>query len=1530
MYIWNIIFSNSYYEFFLPNINNRAIVEKIPSSVSGLSLDIALSAEVWNNEWRLIENQEIAFVETHPVVPLEDNMIVKCAVRASGERFTVLISEVTDTYSSFVKYVLPGRTLKIGRDPDNDICADYQNLVSGHHAVIESIGSEPALTDLSSNGTFVNGLRIKPKSKHLLAFGDVINIFGLKIVFLGNIISINNPVGKVQINRLARPGGAVAANAPATPPDEYFQRSPRAILQLDSETVSIDSPPSPQLARRQPLLFTIGPAFTMAVPLVIGLLFMMQASQATGGAPSPFLFMGIITSAAAALLGAFWGVASFRHARRTEAAAEEKRKAAYCEYLGRMSKLLDDKHEFNRNALMETYPPAEACFAYADEGVLRLWDRNVNHSDFLAVRLGMGDVRSPNSIDVGKETFTLVDDDMADKPRDIKQKYRILRNVPVCLDLQDHRLVGVIAPSGRACAEIAHVLVTQLASCNSYSDIRMVFLYGPGQAHEYGFAKWLPHVWNEQGSLRMVACDPLAKDEILYDLSNTLRKRAESSTQKSKPLPHYIVFVSEPSFLENEPLTKILYDPPEGMGLSVVLLYGKIGQLPNSCTTIIRHDSEYSGYYSMDSAEAGLDKVSFDSVNAARLDRFSRVLSGVRLREARLEGAVPDKLTFMDMHKITGRLIEVDIYRKWLENRTYESMGAAIGYRNADTPLMLDIHEKAHGPHGLVAGTTGSGKSEALQTYILSLAMNYHPHEISFILIDYKGGGMAQSFMGLPHVTGVITNLGGNRTNRALAAIRSEIKRRQKVFSEYGLKHIDEYIELFREKGADGPMPHLLIIVDEFAELKKEQGNFVHELISVARVGRSLGVHLILATQKPSACVDDEIQSNSRFRLCLRVQDKQDSIDMIRCPDAALITIPGRGYFQVGNNELFESFQSGWSGAPYDPGSSAGVNDDVARIINLQGKRLSGKYRKSAPATANAKTQLQAIVDHIKALATRKRITPVSPIWLPPLPDRVCLQPDTGAGDKGAQTSISAKIGIVDDPRGQRQYQLFLDIVSSGHMLVAAASGGGKTTFLQTLLYSLTTTYCPEQVIAYIIDLGSRNLGVFSALPHIGGVAYDSDSDKIDKLIAMLTREVVERKLRFAEKGVGTYKEYRQEYDDLPAIMLVIDNFEAFAENFVKHEETMISFSREAASFGVYMAITCMCAKDIRGRLRQNFNFGIGIQLSDRFEYEDAVGSRVEFIPDASIPGRGLIRDGSSILEFQTALCVDAPNAARINSAIRAQVNSIKGGWRGMSASPIPQVPEDVSVGAIWSLPAVQSRVSNGRYLPIGFDLSEAEPLYIDLGTTFCYSISGAERTGKTTLLKALMLLSKMQGASCCIFDGQDQELKQYALAHEVRYLTTSDELFAYMSDTIVPEFTRRNKGKEVFQQNDRQDLDKYIKSEQKICVFINSMEAFCESVYGSEKSMSGFVEQMLTKGDDHMIYFFACVANSDLTGPWNARPLMRKFTGRKAGVHLGGAVDNQRIFDFEIPALERAKKMPPGKGYAIENGVTKRVITIH
>jgi len=1540
--------TNSIYEYFLPGLNNRKINVDIPSSMSGYSCDMSLALEVWNGRWQINETNDFILLkdkEQKDTVFFEKGFNLICEHKQSKEKFSIVIDENYDGYSEFDKYVLKQGRLSIGRDENNTIQYNNRDFVSGQHALLDvDSNGKCTVIDNSSNGTYVNGRKISGSEQ--LNFGDVVYIIGLKIVYLGDIFAINRPVGVIKANGLEpyimpKVEGETIGKLQLV--DEYYQRSPRQIEPVDDETIEIESPPNPNRGRRQPLIFTIGPSMTMVIPMTVGVLFTMwSAQQSSSGMTSPFMFMGIITSVTSAIIGVCWALANYRYSKKTEKEDEARRSSMYRAYLDKIRKLLTQKHIINRDMLEKKYPDVRVALSLAEKKNRKLWERNVNHIDFLTVRLGQGEMPSPNEIVIPKERFSLVDDSLAEEPQNIKNDYSKLKDVPVCISLHKHNLIGVIGNEQKTCNKIAQLLAVQVAAYHAYTDVRMAFIFNEKEAQEYDFAKWLPHTWNEDGSLRMMACDANGVGELFYDLSSVIRDRLEereNSTEKGRPLPHYVVFISDPALVEDEAIMKYISSPTEQMGFTTIMLYNQIGRLPNNCTVIVQSDEEYKGYYSLDNSFAGFENVIFDMLSNEQLEEFSRNLSDIRVRETHISGAAPQLLTFLDMYK-TSNVSEIDVERRWLENRTYESMKAMIGYRGADTPLYLDIHEKYHGPHGLVAGTTGSGKSETLQTYILSMAMNYHPYEVSFILIDYKGGGMAGSFENLPHIAGIITNLGGNQTNRALASINSEIKRRQAIFNEYKLKHIDGYIELYRAGKVDMPVPHLLIIADEFAELKKEQPEFVRELVSASRVGRSLGVHLILATQKPSGVVDDEIWGNSKFRLCLRVQDKQDSNEMIKRPDAAYITNAGRGYFQVGSDEIFEMFQSGWSGAKYEPEIPyTDAKQGDAKMINLWGKPsvVGGtKKVKEQDEGEKKKTQLETTVLHIAYTAKLLGVKAIDNIWLPPLPSQISLQefPEFTQTSyrNGSWTSTGGElnpiIGIIDDPVNQRQVAASIDMLTEGHVLITGSGAGGKTTFLQTLLYSLVNRYSPKQVNIYIADFGSRTMGVFGLLPHVGGVVYENETDKADKVVAMLLNELSRRKTVFSEKGIGSIKEYVRLYDDVPFIVFAIDNFAAWSENCPKQEDSLIQLSREAASYGIYLVITCSNVGDIRNRIRQNISYGIGLQLSDRFEYGEAINTKADIVAEDNIPGRGLICFPRP-LEFQTAICLKENDAVSLNLKLKEQFESMATTWTGKRAPVIPQVPADMSLDNLMTLTEFTSVLSSTRYVPFAYDLAEAQIEAIDLANTFCYSISGASRSGKTNMLKVFIRLARELNGRIYVFDGAKRELEGYSREIGIdEYITTGDSLFDFMQNIIIPEFTRRNEQKVEFVKAGRKNIDEYIVSEQKIFLFINDMEAFCEAVYESERDMKGFMEQMVTKGDNHMIYLFACISQTDMIGEYNSKRLLRSFIGWKEGVHFGGKLEDQKIFDFDVPVLERGKRLQAGFGHTTNGGVLRRVVT--
>lgn len=318
------------------------------------------------------------------------------------------------------------------------------------------------------------------------------------------------------------------------------------------------------------------------------------------------------------------------------------------------------------------------------------------------------------------------------------------------------------------------------------------------------------------------------------------------------------------------------------------------GLLPKNCESIIRLDT-FGKNGVLIEAKNNLNSVEFtyQTVSDEEVEQMAYKMSPVFCEEVSLEGGLLKNYSFYQMMNIFDAE-EISLGQKWNSDAIYHTLKAPLGINAKKETVYLDLHENAHGPHGLVAGTTGSGKSEILQSYIISMAINYHPDDVGFVIIDFKGGGMANQFASLPHLIGTITNIDGREIERSLKSIRAELQKRQRLFAEYNVNKIDAYIMKYKNGEAKVALPHLIIVVDEFAELKADQPEFMKELISAARIGRSLGVHLILATQKPAGQVDDQIWSNSKFKLCLKVQDKEDSNEVLKSPLAAEIREPGR------------------------------------------------------------------------------------------------------------------------------------------------------------------------------------------------------------------------------------------------------------------------------------------------------------------------------------------------------------------------------------------------------------------------------------------------------------------------------------------------------------------------------------------------------------------------------------------------------------------------------------------------------------
>lgn len=1645
-YVFSIYSKQAFKECLLPAINNADYELNIQKELFGLREEIEISLEIIDGKWRFNHMQNISLTYTASKKEYQGEIVqngdVFSIVTNYGEQISVIVKETDKSFSVYEKFDLSQTDeITFGKDEENIFSFDYLGLISKKHGRIVRRERYFILEDTSSNGIYINSKRVVGSAQ--LQFGDCIDIFGLRYIYLEQFIAVNVFVDNLQIRRdkLEKYNFGLDENdiykSQEKRKKEIFRRSPRNIPQIDRDRIEIEGPPSPKELNMQSVIMTIGPSLTMALPMMAGCLLSAYSTKTSGGGSGAFMLTGLITTVGSALIGSIWSIINIRQAKKVNREEEIKRREAYGEYLIRCANEVKVKYENNALSMRKLYPEALACCQYGVNSPY-LWNKNIKHDDFLCQRLGVGELPFQVEIDVPKQKFTLNNDPLAEKPEMIKKNYKMLRNVPVCVDLLEHKLIGLVGGEGNhGSYSVMHNLVTQIAAGNCYTDVKLAFVYDEDKEGEkWKFAKWLPHVWTENKKTRLVAGNKNVASEVFYEITKVLRTRSEEKDgnaliNKNIFKPYYIIFLENPNLLEGELISKYIFNSEENVGITTIMMSESYYDLPNECEYIIENTSEYQGMFRVTDGIDDRISIKYDVITERQIEEFARRLSSIEVNEVESGGEIPNVLTFFDMYGIHS-LDELDVIERWKKNRTYESIKAMVGQKAGGMECYLDVHEKYHGPHGLLAGTTGSGKSETLQTYLLSLAINYSPDDIGFFIIDYKGGGMAHLFDGLPHMIGQISNLSGNQVRRAMVSIKSENLRRQRIFNEHGVNNINLYTKLYKNNEATTPIPHMFIIIDEFAELKREEPDFMRELISVAQVGRSLGVHLILATQKPSGTVDDNIWSNSKFRLCLRVQDRQDSTDMLHRPDAAYITQAGRCYLQVGNNELFELFQSAWSGAVYDE-ETGNAQTDIAKMLSENGKAaLVGSYAKikqkdkkklawisnlldildfaakqipcaiedclydsilansliekffevtqkkeieypisdynarrvldliilyaevlseklltrtdkielakEVISYANSrrrklpemkeKTQLGAVVEYLSKVAQSNGYVRNLQLWLPVLPEELYLKNLSGYEkhsfkdgkwpDRKKGFSLAAIIGLFDDPVNQAQEPLNIDISVEGNYAIIGTVSTGKSTLLLTYLYSLIHRYSPDAVNLYILDYSSKMLGTLSEAPHVGGIMFENDDDKISKFFTMIGEILRERKELF--RG-GSYSQYIHAKGlKVPVILIIIDNMASFrTKTNAIYDELLMSILKEGINYGIYVIVTAggFGISEIPNRMAENFRSKICLEMNDKFAYAEVLRKlHLEVVPEENVKGRGLAKVGDSILEFQTALCLEAEDDYKRAELIKEQCKRLAGAWNGKKAKNIPAIPNNPTWSEFSNLEDVVSMTQKGERLPIGYDKKDASVYGVDLRRMYCYLVSGKTGTGKTNVLRMMLMSANLMKAEVVAIDFAG-DLKAVSKKIDARYVGTQKELFEFFK-YISPKFQARNKVKNTYASDGRTNEEIYDEMQQfeKIVIVISDLSEFVKKVHHPEngiENMVPFLSTLLEKGAMHNVFWFAGVNQDELIDMMRYK-IYNLFIKDKNGMHLGGNVSAQKIMNFDyIPYMEQGKNLKKG-----------------
>lgn len=1181
-----------------------------------------------------------------------------------------------------------GRSEKKAKDgTENAILVKLPFVSSRHMEFISRNGKIIVRDDGSTNGTFVNGEKVTQKE---LCAGDVISILTFRIVYDGYSLSFYNTENALTVRNA---GKAPEQERKSEKNKEMiiFERSIRLKDSVKAERIVIPSPPA--MGEKPQIDY-----FSTFLPAIITVTMGVVMFFAMGNVTS------LLYSLPMSLSGIIMSVYNYRKQNREYGA---KCKNAADDFRAKLRDTEEKLRSFNArqcSVMNADNPEISRLINAAQSRNSLLWNRQTGDEDFLNVRLGIGKQGTMAQVQMDIPA-AVANSEFAEECRDLREKYAYVDNVPICCDIRRNHITGIVG-STRDTGRLIRNILIQLTASHCYTDLKIVYL---GRQADMDWISRLPHVNALSASSQDKANAVL--ESVIPVLQEREKAVAGNNTYGKTPVffPYILFIVADPSLFSKNHNTEKYIIKGEQLGTGVIIAVEEIEQLPNNSTSIIRMNNNVGEQFFQDSASC-VTRFTVETVTNSVGAVFADALAHVRVREepiADTAATIPTKYSFYDMLGIKSAK-ELDLKKRWQESDICSAIKAPLGI-SADGIVELNISgsDSSDGPHGLVAGTTGSGKSETIVSYLLALTTQFSPFDLSLVIIDFKGGAMCNKFKGVPHLVGSITNLADKEIERSIKTLDAELKHRQKLLqdasnavSSHDIDNIDKYIKLFKAGKVKEPMPHMLIVVDEFAELKAQYPEFLKKLVSAARIGRSLGVHLILATQKPAGQVSDQIWSNSKFRICLKVQTEQDSKEVIKTDLAAKIKEAGRAYLMVGNNERFELFQSGYSGT-LDRAAMSGNSEQLS--------------------------QFNATVNHIAEFCSKEKIQGMPDLFMEPLAEVAVFQPKQAQGD----TAGTIEIGIYDDPAHKTQGVHTVSLANS-NLLIIGSSQMGKTNLLQSVIRSLTERYTPGDVAIYILDFASQILRKFTDLNHVGGVVTSMDDEKLKHLMQLLDNEFTIRKEKFAKAGVSSMAAYRElGGTDIPHIVVIIDNFTALKELYFQEDTDLIRLCRDGLSVGITVVAANTQTRGLSYKYLSYFDARIALFNNDSAEYGNLFDHCRETVE--KIPGRCLIDHGNNLLDCQTFLAFNG----NLNAAIADFVAGIRAKYGARRANVIPELPENLTTADLIS--QCSEFYQTPYSLSLGLDYETVSPVVRNLRRAGCLSLAGGPPEAQSAWLSGII-----------------------------------------------------------------------------------------------------------------------------------------------------------------------------------------------
>ncbi|MEV1006377.1 FtsK/SpoIIIE domain-containing protein [Streptomyces sp. NPDC049881] len=1161
-----------------------------------------------------------------------------------------------------------------------------------------------------------------------------------------------------------------------------FSRPPRITPHLDAEHLSLPGPPAPGGPRPFPFMMMIS-------PLLMGMVMMAVFRS--------FYFLVLIFFTPLMAIGNWVTGRRANRKRHEEALRRYRLRRAALELEMRRATV---EERVQRGA---TSPDPAAVRLTALGPGPQLWERRRHHGDYLTLRLGT----------VTRASLKRISDQARENNhRDVHWR---LADVPIGAELPRLGVVGLTGTPATARA-VARWSVAQSAVLHSPRDLRIVILTDEAHADDWAWVRWLPHLRPGRagsGGTPVVAVGNDAEStsqrvsELFADIQIRLAAGTAAGSRVAAPgEPDVLVILDGAWRLRDVPgVVQILTQGP-AVRVYSLCMDDREQRLPEECTAVITADGgEVTFRASNVPTIAG---VRADQVDAAWCEEVARALAPVRDVTVEADAGLPSEVRLLPLigqePPDPGALV-----RTWQRRPASTAFVIGAGYEGT---ALLDLAQD--GPHGLIGGTTGSGKSELLQTMIASLAAANRPDELTFVLVDYKGGSAFRECAELPHTLGMITDLDGHLVQRALASLDAELRRREQVLADVGVKDHREYRAKRAREPELPPLPRLLLIIDEFATLVRELVEFVPGLISLAQRGRSLGLHLVLATQRPAGSVSNEIRANTNLRIALRVTDRTESQDIINAAGAAGISpaTPGRALIRRGEGPPVP-FQTAWVGAerPAVPGEGDGEGDGPAlrpaapRTVRstritwsglgrpLPGASDDGEFGDDADLLAagpenpagDPPTDLSVLVEAVRAAADAlPDFAPQPRPWLPPLDTRLTLTEPERDPEPGGLRLPPVPYAYYDLPHKQDQVVGSIDYDRFGHLYVIGAPRSGRTGTLRTIAGSSALHLSADQLHIYGIDAAGGGLAALEDLPHTGAVVSRHDPERLDRMIRRLLAELTDRQSAIARADVTSLPELRAKLPkgERPAhLLLLIDGWDALIALLDKYDggrltEELLRLLREGVAAGIHVVATS--ERGLLGsRAGQHNDRRLLLRQSDRMDFS-AVGINRKHVPEHVPPGRGWFAPGG--VEGQIMLLPagglgkdgDQADALRaIGRRATARDAAVPEQRRPFRVSALPSV-----IGFQEAMDQVPDGLRRPMWALLGLSGDDVRPVGHDFaGDASTFLVAGPPRSGRSTTLATMCVSLLMNGTSLVVLTPRDSPLRSLAAHGLATVLTGTD-----------------------------------------------------------------------------------------------------------------------------------------------------------